>query len=73
MKKAKIRLHLKKDGTDFTAPQLLPFTEKLPLTGLPPGGYEAEILVISEDGKTLFQGKSGFRVVSHFLQAGITE
>ena len=73
LKKARIRLHLRKDGIDFTAPQMQPFTEKLPLAGLPPGGYEAEILVISEDGKTLFQGKSDFRVVSHFLQAGITE
>lgn len=60
LKKARIRLHLRKDGIDFTAPQLQPFTEKLPLAGLPPGGYEAEILVISEDGKTLFQGKSDF-------------
>ena len=28
LKKARIRLHLRKDGIDFTAPQMQPFTEK---------------------------------------------
>ena len=67
LREAKIRFQLKKEGVFWKTLDNLPFAEEVPLSGLPAGGYEAEIFVSAESGALLFHSIQNFRVVPHFL------
>ncbi len=66
LSRSAIRIDLRKDGRPFRT-LTLPFTENPNLKRIPPGVYEAELGVRSENGVTLFQHKTRFSVVPYFL------